>query len=303
MSLNQLNTFVAVAELGSFSAAARALEKAQSAVSHSISQLEKELGLELFDRSGRTPQLTDAGGSLLVEARQVLQQVSQLQNLASQWSETEEEQSFSLVVDMLFPVEPLVQLIGGLRERFPRLNLAVHSEARGAVTARVMDESGQLGVTGLLLPNVPIGIEVLPLGSIDLVAVVSPKHPLAQLEQPVSLNDLRQHTQLVLDDRSQLSSDHEIGVVGANNWKIGSQFAKHRFLLEGFGWGVMARHEVRETLENGLLKAFQPVIWNSPTMPLPLHIIHRSDRLPGTVAKRAIRLLKELFRTRNEQKS
>ncbi|ELU07149.1 hypothetical protein CAPTEDRAFT_119712, partial [Capitella teleta] len=65
---DMLITFVAVAEKGSFSAAARSLGKAQSGVSTTISNLEIDLGVELFDRTHRTPELTPAGRALLREA-------------------------------------------------------------------------------------------------------------------------------------------------------------------------------------------------------------------------------------------
>lgn len=61
VSLDQLQAFVAAAEAGSFSGAARALRKAQSAVSTQVANLEADLGLELFNRAGRNPVLTPAG--------------------------------------------------------------------------------------------------------------------------------------------------------------------------------------------------------------------------------------------------
>lgn len=293
LTLIQLQTFVAVAEHGSFSAAARALDKAQSAVSHAIGQMEQELQLELFDRSARTPQLTEAGHSLLDKAREVLFNGAQFQQLAEQWTSASREQSFSLVIDMIYPVEPLVQIIGSLKERFPGLTLTVHTEARGAVTARLLDQTGHLGITGLLLPKVPTGIEAIPLSHVSLVAVAAPEHPLAELGKNTPLSELRKYTQLVLDDRSQLSTDHQVGVVGANHWKIGSQVAKHRFLQAGFGWGVMPWHQVRDDLEEGRLCRIRPGHWSGPKIKLPLHIIHRGDRPLGRVDKEAITLFQE----------
>src|SRR5690606_8448518 len=71
VTLDQLRTFIAAAEEGSFSAAGRALRRAQSVVSQTLANLELQLGVRLFDRSGRYPRLTDAGRLLLVEARAV----------------------------------------------------------------------------------------------------------------------------------------------------------------------------------------------------------------------------------------
>ena len=286
-TMTQLQVFLSVAELGSFSAAARSLDKAQSAVSHAVSQLEKNLCVELFDRSKRLPQLTDAGRSLAAEAKFLLKQALQLQDLAQQWSQAEPEHSFSLAVDMLFPLAPLVKVIKDLKQSFPKLNLVVHTEARGAVTARIADRSAQLGITGLL-PKLPSGMEVLPLSSIELLAVAAKSHPITELPNPVSLSHLRQYTQLVLDDRSKLSTDQEVGVVGSKNWKIGSQEAKLQFLKEGFGWGVMPRHQVQSALQSGELSSFRPIIWSEHSLPLSLFIVYRDELPLGRVAQAAI---------------
>src|SRR3954466_15409075 len=71
VSLDQLRTFIAAAETGSFSAAGRRLSRAQSVVSQAIANLEEQLRVSLFDRTGRYPQLTDQGRVLLGDARAV----------------------------------------------------------------------------------------------------------------------------------------------------------------------------------------------------------------------------------------
>lgn len=78
VTLDQLRVFLAVAEQGSFSAAARRLRRAQSAVSYAIANLERILGVLLFEREGRTPSLTEAGRSLLGETKAIHGQVEQL---------------------------------------------------------------------------------------------------------------------------------------------------------------------------------------------------------------------------------
>ena len=71
VTLDQLRTFIAAVEQGSFSAAGRKLKRAQSVVSQTLANLEGQLGLALFDRSGRYPTLTDDGRALLENARAV----------------------------------------------------------------------------------------------------------------------------------------------------------------------------------------------------------------------------------------
>ena len=78
-SLEQLKILLAAAETGSFSAAARKLGKAQSVVSTAIANLEIDLALTLFERSGRYPQLTEAGRRMVAEATTLLPQDARLQ--------------------------------------------------------------------------------------------------------------------------------------------------------------------------------------------------------------------------------
>ena len=80
-TLEQLRSFVAAAEHGSFSAAARAGGRAQSVVSAHIALLEADLGVDLF-RRGHMPTLTEAGALLLVEAREVLSRCRRLDERA-----------------------------------------------------------------------------------------------------------------------------------------------------------------------------------------------------------------------------
>lgn len=72
VSLDQLRSFVTAVEEGSFSAASRRLGRAQSVVSDLIANLENQIGMTLFDRSGRYPKLTQAGTVLLADARSVI---------------------------------------------------------------------------------------------------------------------------------------------------------------------------------------------------------------------------------------
>ncbi|MBF3098427.1 LysR family transcriptional regulator, partial [Pseudomonas aeruginosa] len=83
LSPESLEAFVQAVSLGSFSAAARKLGKSQSTVSEAIARLEIDLGLELFDRSGRQPQLTEAGRTLLGRVEEVLGASDRLRRVAA----------------------------------------------------------------------------------------------------------------------------------------------------------------------------------------------------------------------------
>ncbi|WP_234689109.1 MULTISPECIES: LysR family transcriptional regulator [Rhizobium/Agrobacterium group] len=102
VSLDHLRTFVAAADVGSFSAAGRQLGRAQSVVSQSIANLEGQLGVRLFQRIGRYPELTLQGVNLLADARRVVLEADRLNAKAKSLSAGLEPE-LSIVVDVMFP--------------------------------------------------------------------------------------------------------------------------------------------------------------------------------------------------------
>src|SRR6266436_1105541 len=102
VSLDQLRTFITAADEGSFSAAARKLNRVQSAVSGWIGSLEQQVGVALFDRSGRFPKLTPAGVTLLVDARAVVTGVDALKARARLLSGGLKAE-LSVVIDVFLP--------------------------------------------------------------------------------------------------------------------------------------------------------------------------------------------------------
>ena len=98
LTLDQMRVLVAVAENGSFSAAARKLGRVQSAISQAIQTMESTLGLSLFDRSPKTPTLTDAGAAIVADCKALLVQAGALRARARSISEGVEAE-LTLAVD------------------------------------------------------------------------------------------------------------------------------------------------------------------------------------------------------------
>ena len=106
VSLDQLRTFIAAAEEGNFSAAGRRLRRAQSVVSQTLANLEGQIGVKLFERSGRGTTLTEQGHALLARARAVASEVDHFKARAKGLASGLETE-LSLVVDAMFPVAVL----------------------------------------------------------------------------------------------------------------------------------------------------------------------------------------------------
>lgn len=281
VSLDHLRTFVAAADTGSFSAAGRAIGRAQSVVSQTIANLEAQLGVTLFERVGRYPQLTAQGKNLLDDARGVITSAEALKAKARNLSAGLEPE-LSVVIDVMFPQPCLTDALGSFKEQFPSTPLRLHVEALGRVAQLVLDGECSLGVTGTL-PYLPPGLTAERLFSEEVVTVVAPASTLASAPGPVALRDLQEATQLVLTDRSSLTSGVDYGVQGRNIWRLADLGAKHALLRAGLGWGHMPRWLVEQDLVTGRLTRVE---LEGPSAGLmPFQVVYPTDRLPGPAGR------------------
>ena len=251
VSLDQLKTFIASVDEGSFSAAARKLHRAQSVISDLVSALEAQIGVQLFDRSARYPRLTPDGIALLADARGIVAGVDFMRARAKGLSSGLESE-LSVVVDMHFPLEKITNTANAFRKQFPGTPFRLFVEALGAVHQRVLDGSASVGVA-LGLPNVSPLLSSERLDEVAMVMVVARHHPLATFKGIVPKAELAKHIQLVLSDKSNLSAGIEFTVISPSIWRFADLFAKQAFLLKGLGWGGMPAHTVERDIAEGKL--------------------------------------------------
>ena len=111
------------------------------------------------------------------------------------------EAELALAVDVMFPTERLVEMLEGFAAAFPTVALRLRVEALGGVSQLVLDGVAALGSAGGWASRFET-LERREIGEVELVPVAAPSHPLARGEGPLSAAALRDHTQLVLTDRS-----------------------------------------------------------------------------------------------------
>lgn len=281
ISLDYLRAFVAVAREGSFTAAAHSLGRAQSAISQTIANLEGQLGLALFDRTEKRPQLSQRGRSLLPDAEQIVIAADRLKAKARRLAEGLEPE-LSVVVDVMLPQERLIKALTTFSEAFPDTPIRLHIEALGAVAELVLNEQCRVGVTGTL-PILPEGLGAERLFGVEMATVAAPQMPMARHDGPVPLNIAQQHIQIVLTDRSTLTRDRDFGVQSERTWRVGDLGAKLALLQAGLGWGHMPLAMVRDDLAAGRLRRIE-LEGPGPGI-LPMRAIFPIDRLPGPAGR------------------
>lgn len=248
-SLDQLNAFRAAAETGSFSAAARQLGKAQSVVSTAVAHLEVDLGVTLFDRSGRYPQLTGEGERLLRNALHILDACGQLQALAGDLS-LGVEARLTLAIDDESHLPWLDPLLADFSRQFPQVELELLFPLMDDQVAMLLDGRAQLGVGyGQLYPHRDIECHVL--GRVSTPAVVAPDHPLAR-QSPVTRADLRACRQIALTARSQAGEPSQFQMSDRVWWVEGDQPVLE-LVKRGHGWAMVPEFLLRAPLAHGEL--------------------------------------------------
>ena len=295
VTLDQLRTFIAAADCGSFSAAGRHLGRAQSVVSQTLANLENQLSVQLFDRTTRSPTVTAIGRELLADARQVVDDMDRFKARAKVMSAGLEPE-LKVVAHIFLPTNVLTASVAAFHKHFPRTSLRISVEGMGAVMEPVLEGSCSFGVRAPLLTDHP-ELTSEHLMSVPYLMVASPAHPLAQVRRALSNRELRQHVQLVLSDRSQLTQNMDMGVLSPKTWRLSDLGAKHAFLKAGLGWGGMPLHIVEADIQEGRLVSLE-LEESRANVSMSLTAIHRTDLPPGPAGRW---LLDELKRVAIQQ--
>jgi LysR family transcriptional regulator, transcription activator of glutamate synthase operon len=194
MELRQLRYFIAVAHKRHFTRAAEELSIAQPALSQQIQQLERELGVTLFERTSRQVRLTTAGEALLVRAERILTEV--------EWARMEMQEYSGLargrvVIGALQSLEAFrfSTLLSRFHARYPGIEIILREEA----TERLLEllNTGQLDLTFIQIVDNSWPLELTTSSVVtekllteELVLVVAPAHALAH-QQSVTVEELR----------------------------------------------------------------------------------------------------------------
>lgn len=268
ISLDALQIIDAIETRGSYAAAAQALHRVPSALTHAMKKLECDLGFPLFLRAGRRAVLTPAGRSLLDDGRTLLRAADELEcrarRVATGW-----ETELRIAIDGLIPAETLFPMLNdfyaALDKQSRGTEIRIGYEVLGGcwdalVTGRadlVIGASGDMPAGG--------GFSTLPLtgfnAPVDFVFAVAPQHPLASLKEPIAAAEIRKYRAIAVADTSRQLTARSSGLLtGQEVLTVPDMHSKVAAQIAGLGVGYLSReraeHEVaagrlviRETIE------------------------------------------------------
>lgn len=276
MNIKQIETFVRIVELGSFSAAAEALCTSQSTVSARIKDLERYLGAALFDRQFHRPQLTAKGHELFEFAQQLVEFTTSLTRTIVEphaMSGTVRVGVVGVVATTWLPT-----LVGRLRESHPKVNLKIDVGLTRLMMERLREGHIDLAIVAGAVTDRSLHQELL--GYDEFVWMASPS--LGAGGQTLSPADLRRWPVLMLAEDS-----HHYPVVrqwfreaglpfkaatACNNMNVLAELT-----MRGLGVSLLPRHCYRREIASGRLE----VLDTSPALPpVAFSLIYRAERVP-----------------------
>src|SRR6478672_5578291 len=257
MDTRQLAAFCAVVERRSFSQAAEQLGVTQPAVSLQIRSLEKRLGLQLLDRSGRRVEPTDAGRRLYRSAHKLLVMEEQL--LAELGEEAEGELAGRL--ELGASTGPGGTVMPVVLAEFQRLNPGVHVALSVSDTQRVVEQVArrelELGVVGAARRH--RGVVFEPFFRDEVVLAVPPGHRFAG--RTVELGELREETLIVMQEGAGVRQviEDEFRAAGTRlrdlepRLELGLQESVKAAVTAGYGVTFISRAAIEADLAAGTL--------------------------------------------------
>lgn len=291
-SSDSLTIFLAVLEMGSYSAAARKLGRVPSAVSMAIGQLEAELDLVLFDRATRKAQPTSAALALEPQARQVICQLNLLDAQALQLHQGLEKR-LSIAMAPELQTGRWSRPLQVLAQEFPNLEVEVRSATRTEAVQLLYDGEVQLALV-FERPGIDEHESFLEVGSQLLIAVVAPHHPAGQADgSPLPEAQFAEQRQIIVASGEPTGSEPRM-VLSRRVWLTDSYLATLDLVQSGLGWAYLPQPLVQPLIDAG---ALAEVRFDNMTSRLRLWVdlIWIKSRPLGLGAKRYLEVLRQVF--------
>lgn len=258
MNFKQLEAFIWVAELQSFTKASRQLYMSQPAVSFQIKALEENLQVSLFKRGDKKVMLTEAGHLLYPEAKQLLRHYNRIK---AGLDDIKGLKTGHLVVgSSTIPGEYLLPImIGGFKEKYPGIKITLKVAGSGQVGRWVREREIDFGIIGA-----PIEWEetkCLSWLKDYLVLIVHPSHPWVEVSE-VNLDDLKNETIIMREKgsgtRRTLEQKFAEQNISLDKLPIGMELGSTRAVITAveakLGISIVSKYAVSEALSLGKVK-------------------------------------------------
>lgn len=253
LTLEALRILDAIDKRGSFAAAAAELSRVPSAISYSMQKLEEDLDIMIFDRSGHKTRLTKAGHVLLERGRQLLIAADKLvldaKEIDQGW-----ESKITIVCEGLLNPGLFFPLINKLYEK-SNTDIAVFTEMLNGAWERLIEGKADILIAPEAVTQEFAEINKQKLGTIDLVYVTAPEHPIHLEEHPLQPETRVKYRSITVADTARSSRTMSVNVLDKQpTLTVSTVHDKRLALIAGLGIASMPYYYVEEDIRSGALK-------------------------------------------------
>jgi len=242
-----------IAKAGSFAAAARAMGVVPSALTYRVRQIEDALDVLLFDRSSRQAKMTEAGAELLREGNRLLGEIDAVANrvkrVATGW-----ESQFTIAVDTIISKTTMMELCDAFYAQSPPTQIRLRDETLSGTLEALTSGQADLAIgTGPDSSNVA-GLQSKVLASTQFVFAVAPHHPLAQMTEPLSDEQIQRYRAVAVADSVQRGAGLTFGIFsGQEVFTVATMRDKLEAHVRGLGVGHLPIGMAHRYIESGVL--------------------------------------------------
>jgi len=253
ISLDALLILDAIDRRGSFSAAGLELHRVPSTISYTVSKLEQDLGVQVFERQGPKVALTRAGEELLKEGRYLLKAAEDLEHrvrrVASGW-----ETEFTIGLDSLYSAASLESDIVAFYQVADRTRLRIARESLAGTWEALLDRRVDLLIAAPGEGPAGGGYVAEQIGTVKFVFVVAPHHPLAKMDKVLSKADLHPYRAISVADSARKMPPRTVGLLfGQDTLTVPDMRSKYALQLAGVGFGFLPEPCVQKSIASGAL--------------------------------------------------
>jgi transcriptional regulator, LysR family len=253
LTLDTLAILDAIARWGSFARAAQALDRAPSSLSYAIQQLEADLDVLLFDRSGHRARLTPAGQVLLDDGRVLLQAAASAEQRVRQAADGWEAQ-LTLALDAVLPVAPVLACVAEFDALGQKTAIRIRSEVLAGAWDALLGGDADLAIGASGEGPGGGGLRTRKLGRLEFAFCVAPTHPLAAIPTPLIHAEIEAYRAVVLADTARNLPLRSVGVLQQQaRLAVPDMAAKLAAQQQGLGVGHLPRWLLAST-PHGLIE-------------------------------------------------
>lgn len=294
MELGQLEAFIQVAAHHSFSKAAEVLFLTQPSVTARIQALEKELGEDLFERTGRAVRLTDAGSAFLPYADHVLKDVQEGRDALDSLRHGDFG-SLRIGSALTISTYVLPKILKTFRARYPGVDVSIRTGRSDQVLEMLLNDEVQVGIVRALVHQ---DVETVHLYDDEVALVTDPGHPFAR-ERSADIADVGRQPLIFFDKGSSYYGlvhgfFRDAGVVPRHAMELDSMEATKKMVEEGLGIAVLPKVSVERELKLGLLTEVE--ITGVPRIKRQIALVYRRNRKQARTVGAFIEVLQQMYR-------